>query len=394
MKTKKCVALGVCGGIAAYKTCELTSKLTKKGYDVRVIMTKNATEFIAPLTLETLSKNRVSTYDMFAPKATYDVEHISLAKAADIFVIAPATANVIAKLVYGMADDMLTSAFLASTGIKVICPSMNTNMYLNVATQKNINILKERGCHIVEPNEGLLACGDTGKGRMSEPDEIIEQIENLLYPKTDYEGKSVLITAGATREDIDTVRFISNHSSGKMGIALAEAVKNRGGQVILVAANLSVNIPDNIEAIRVNTTEEMYEAVIKNMDRADVIIKAAAPSDYKIINKQNTKIKSDKVILELTKNVDIASEVGKRKGENKKLVVFAAETDDLIQNAEQKLIKKNADMIIANDVTKEGAGFNCDTNIVTIIKANGQKKELPIMTKRELSDIILDNIYE
>lgn len=392
MNNNKCVVLGVSGGIAAYKACELTSKLTKKGYEVRVVMTKNSMEFVTPLTLETLSKNKIA-YDMFAPKAYFDVEHISLAKAGDIFVIAPATADIIAKLAHGIADDMLTSSFIASKAIKVICPSMNTQMYQNVATQENINILKERGCYVIEPNEGLLACGDTGKGRMSEPDEIIEKIEKLLYPKNDFFKKNVLITAGATREDIDGVRFISNYSSGKMGIALAQAAKDRGADVTLIAANISVNVPNNIKLIKVNTTEEMYKAVIKEMTNADIIIKAAAPSDYKVKQKSFSKIKADKVSLELTKNVDIAYEVGKIK-ENKKLVIFAAETEDLIDNAKLKLQKKNADIIVANDVTKEGAGFNCDTNIVTIIKKSGQKTILPIMTKRELSDIILDSIYK
>jgi phosphopantothenoylcysteine decarboxylase/phosphopantothenate--cysteine ligase len=392
MKNKKSVVIGISGGIAAYKTCEVVSGLSKLGYTTKVIMTKNAVEFITPLTLETLSKNRV-VVDMFAEKETYDVEHISLAKEADVFLVAPATANVIAKLANGIADDMLTATFLASKAIKVICPAMNTNMYEDETTQKNLKNLKDRGCIIVEPDVGLLACGDIGKGRMSSPAEIIREVDKLLTPNPDFRGKRVLITAGATREPVDGVRFISNYSSGKMGVALAEAALARGAEVTLVAANLSVQPPQNIRLLNVATTSDMYDTVMAELESADIIIKAAAPSDYRVKNYSKTKIKAASLTLELEKNVDIAAEVGKQKG-NKKLVVFAAETDELIANAKQKLANKNADMIVANDVTKEGAGFGTDTNIVTIIKSGGEKISLPIMTKRELSDIILDNILE
>ncbi len=391
MQKKKCIVLGISGGIAAYKACELTSMLTKKGYDIRVVMTENATRFVTPLTLETLSKNKVAT-NMYAQKAVFDIEHISLAKAGDLLVIAPATANIIAKLAYGIADDTLTATFLASTAQKVICPAMNNNMYLNAKTQENLQRLRQNGCIVLSPNTGMLACGDIGAGRMSEPHEIAESIEKILYPKQDLTNKTAIITAGATREEIDAVRFISNYSSGKMGIALAQAASQRGCKVILVTANVTVDVPDNIEVIRVNSTEEMYNAVIDNLKVADIIIKAAAPSDYKVINRADHKIKHEKLVLELQKNIDIAYEVGQQKGD-RKLIIFAAETEDLIMNAKQKLAKKNADMIIANDITKEGAGFNCDTNIVTILKSNGDKKSLPLMSKRELSDIILDNIY-
>jgi phosphopantothenoylcysteine decarboxylase/phosphopantothenate--cysteine ligase len=392
MTAKKCVVLGISGGIAAYKACSIASALTKKGVEVRVVMTKNACQFVTPLTLETLSKNKVSC-DMFAPKENYDVEHISLAKAADVFLVAPATANVIAKFAHGIADDLLTSSFLASKAIKVICPAMNKDMYADEATQRNLRALKERGCIIIEPDEGMLACGDTGKGRMQEPREIVAQVEKLLYPKRDLEGKTVLITAGATREDIDTVRFISNRSSGKMGISLAQAAIERGAKVVLIAANISVEAPKQAEIIKVNTTQQMYEAVISKMEKADIIIKAAAPADYRVKQKSSQKIKAETLSLELEKNADIAAEAGKRKGD-KKLVVFAAESENLLRNAAQKLKKKNADMIVANDITKEGAGFDTDTNIVTIIKADGQMKSLPLMTKRELSDIILDEILK
>ncbi len=392
MKTKKCVVLGISGGIAAYKTCEVVSGLTKLGYTVKVIMTKNATEFITPLTLETLSGNRV-VVDMFAEKESYDVEHISLAKEADVFLVAPATANVIAKFANGVADDMLTTTYLASTAVKVICPAMNTNMYEDEATQKNLKLLKERNCVIIEPESGLLACGDIGKGRMSQPKDIVREVDKLLTPNPDFRDKRMLITAGATREPVDGVRFISNFSSGKMGIALAEAALERGAEVTLVAANISVTPPKNAKVLNVATTEDMYNTVLTELAGADIIIKAAAPSDYKVKNYSPSKIKSASLTLELEKNVDIAAAVGKQKG-NKKLVVFAAETDDLIKNAKQKLESKNADMIVANDVTKEGAGFGIDTNIVTIIKRSGETISLPLMTKRELSDIILDNILK
>lgn len=387
---KKTVIVGVSGGIAAYKSCELVSRLKKLGYIVKVIMTTHATEFVAPLSFETLSNNEVIT-DMFAEKKRYDVEHISLAKEASAFVIAPATANVIAKFAQGIADDMLSTVYSAFTGIKVVCPAMNVNMYESEANRDNIALLKERGVHIVEPEVGLLACGDVGKGRMAEPVDIASYVDSLLTPVPDYRGKTVLITAGATIEDIDGVRYISNYSSGKMGAALADAVTERGGKVIFVMANVSVKYPDNCEIIKVKSTIDMYNAVLDNMGRADVIIKAAAPADYRVKKRYESKIKSDDLTLELVKNPDIAKAVGERKGD-KKLVVFAAETDDLLANASAKLFAKNADMIVANDVTMEGAGFGVDTNIVSIIYSDGRIECLPIMDKTVLAHRILDGI--
>lgn len=384
------VCLGVSGGIAAYKSCEIVSRLRKLGYTVKVIMTKNAMEFVTPLTFETLSNNEVIT-DMFAEKSHYDVEHISLAKEAKMFIIAPATANVIAKVANGIADDMLTTTFLASKAIKVICPAMNVGMYENEATAKNLELLKERGCFVIEPKEGFLACGDVGKGRMSEPSEIVEIADKLLMPKSDLRGKKVLVTAGATRETIDGVRFISNYSSGKMGVALAEAALDRGAEVTLVAANISVNPSKDIRRIDVESTVEMLEKVLEEVPSHDIIIKAAAPADYRVKNPASQKIKAEKLTLELEKNPDIAKAVGEIKGE-KTLVVFAAETEELMKNAKEKLLKKNADFVVANDVTIEGAGFNTDTNIITLIAKTGEIKKLPIMTKREVADIILDEI--
>jgi phosphopantothenoylcysteine decarboxylase/phosphopantothenate--cysteine ligase len=387
---KQTIIVGVSGGIAAYKSCEVVSKLKQLGYNVKVIMTENAVQFVSQLTFETLSSNEVIT-GMFTPKEHYDVEHISLAKEGALFLVCPATANVIAKFAQGIADDMLSTTFLASKAIKVICPAMNTAMYESEANTKNLELLKLNGVHILEPSSGILACGDIGKGRLPEPKDIINYVDNLLAPNPDFRGKKVLITAGATIEDIDGVRFISNYSSGKMGIALANAVLERGGDVILIAANISVAPPAKAEIIRVKSTEDMYNAVMNNLERADVIIKAAAPSDYHVSQKFDKKIKSEILHLDLVKNVDIAKEVGKVKG-NKVLVIFSAETNDLIENASKKLSSKNADMVVANDVTMEGAGFMTDTNIATLIFADGRIDSLPIMSKDSLANIILDGV--
>ena len=387
---KKTVLVGVSGGIAAYKSCELVSRLKKLGYTVKVVMTKNATEFVAPLSFETLSGNAV-TVDTFAEKKKYDVEHVSLAKEADVFVIAPATANVIAKFAQGVADDFLTTTYAAYNGPKVVCPAMNVNMYESEANENNLAVLRARGVHIVDSTVGLLACGDVGKGRMAEPADIAAYVDELLTPNPDLRGKCVLITAGATVEDIDGVRFISNYSSGKMGFALAEAAMSRGAEVVLIAANVSVPVPKGCEIIRVKSTLEMYNAVLSNLDRADIIVKAAAPADYRVKERFDQKIKSDSLVLELVKNPDIAQAVGEKKGD-KKLVVFAAETNDLLQNASQKLIKKNADLVVANDVTQEGAGFGTDTNLVTLVYADGRIESLPLMDKSAVADAVFDGV--
>ena len=386
----KNVVLGVSGGIAAYKSCELVSGLKKLGYAVKVIMTENATKFVAPLTFETLSKNAV-ILDMFAEKPHYEVEHISLAKWADVFLVAPATEDVIAKFSCGIADDMLSTAFQATEAKKIICPAMNTKMYLSPANIKNMEELKIRGVEFIDPAEGMLACGDVGIGRMEEPMNIIKRVDELLTPLADFRGRKVLVTAGGTKEDIDGVRYIGNNSSGKMGIAIAEAIKERGGDVTLVCGNISIAPPQNCDIVNVISTMDMYNAVLERVDSHDVFIMSAAPADYRVKNRFDKKVKSETLTLELVKNPDIAKAVGERKG-NKVLVVFAAETNDLLLNAEQKLIKKNADMIVANDVTQEGAGFNYDTNIVTIMYADGRMESLPIMQKRELADAILDGI--
>ncbi len=387
---KKNVVIGVCGGIAAYKVCELTSTLTKRGYNVKVIMTKNATEFVAPLTFETLSKNAVVT-DMFAPKAHYEVEHISLAKWAGVFVVAPATQNVIAKLAEGIADDMLTTTFSASNAVKIICPAMNTQMYLSEANKINMETLKNRGVFFIEPGNGLLACGDVGVGRMEEPAVIADAIDGLLMPYADFKGKNILITAGATIEDIDGVRFISNYSSGKMGMAIADAACERGGNVTVVCGKVTAKIPDGCKVVNVKSTIDMYDAVIDRINDNDIFIMSAAPADYRVKERFSQKIKSETLTLEFVKNPDIAKAVGEKKG-NKILVAFAAETNELLQNATKKLQSKNADIIVANDVTAEGAGFNTDTNVATLLYADGRIESLDIMPKRELADRILDGI--
>lgn len=391
MLESKNVLVAVTGGIACYKACGLVSALKKAGACVNVVMTAHAAEFVAPLTFETLSGNPVAC-DMFAPKEHWEVEHVSLAKKADLVIIAPATANVIDKLAAGIADDMLTTTLLATKAHVIVCPAMNTAMYENPAVGKAIGTLRERGYEFLEPDTGLLACGDVGKGRMCEPEAIFARALDVLMPKRDYVGKTVLVTAGATREDIDGVRFISNYSSGKMGIEIAKAVKNRGGRVVLVAGFVTAEIPRYIdETVRVKSTREMYDAVLGRLKDCDFVIKAAAPADYRIERVADDKIKEENVTLKLVKNPDIAKAVGQVKGD-RKLVVFCAEKRELAQRAEGKLKSKNADMVVANDVTKEGAGFDVDTNIATIMTKDGRKVDCELMTKASLAEIILDEL--
>ena len=387
----KHVVLGVSGGIAAYKSCELVSRLKKLGADVHVIMTRNAEEFVAPLSFETLSDNKV-VRGMFEEREEHDVRHVALAKLADVFVVAPATANVIAKFARGIADDMLSTTWLASDAPKLVAPAMNTAMYDDEATQENISLLKERGVMFVEPGVGRLACGDTGRGKMAEPADIAERIQEILRPVRDFEGKRVLVTSGATEEYIDGVRVITNHSSGKMGCALAEAAAERGAEVVLVHGRMSVPVPEGVaKAVRVHTTLEMMDAVLAETEAADVIVMAAAPADYRPKETFTSKLKSETLTMEFVKNPDIAKAVGERKG-GRKLVVFSAETDSLIDNAKKKVASKNADLAVANDVTKEGAGFYCDTNIASLVGRNGEVRECGLMTKRELADVILDAV--
>ena len=387
----KNVVVAVSGGIAAYKTAELVSRLKKLGVGVNCIMTKNATEFLAPLTLETLSGNPV-VYDMFDRRTPWEVEHISLAKKADVFVVAPATANVIGKLANGVADDMLTTTAMATTGKMLIAPAMNNNMYKSAAVQKNIATLKERGYDFVGPESGLLACGDDDIGRMSEPETIVRRIMELLELSEALKGRKILITAGPTVERIDPVRYITNRSTGKMGYAIAEAALEMGAEVTLVTGPVNITPPSGAEVINVNTTQEMYDAVLGSFECCDALISAAAPADFRPEKTSEQKIKkSGGMEIKLTDNPDISKAAGAVKT-HQKIVIFAAETQNLKENAKEKLVKKNADMVVANDITAEGAGFAADTNIVSIIKKDGQAKDYEIMPKKELAKLILNEL--
>lgn len=392
----KHVVLGVTGGIAAYKACEVVSRLRKMGAHTHVIMTKSAMEFVQPLTFETLSNHPVVT-DTFARPETWEVEHIALAKRADVFVIAPATANIIAKMACGIADDMLSTTVLATKAPVLIAPAMNTGMWTAEVTQENIATLKRRGVQFVGPDSGVLACGDTGAGRMSEPAAIVEAIEAILCPRLDLEGMKVMVTAGGTRERLDPVRYMTNDSSGKMGFAIAEAAKNRGAQVTVVAGATTAKEPEGVEIVRIESTRDLYEAVTARAPEMDVIIQAAAPADYRFAVQYTEKHKKahdgQPFILELVENPDVAAAVGAMKKPGQTLVGFAAETEHLLDNAQKKLDKKNLDLIVANDVSKPGAGFNVDTNIATLITRSGMT-EYPLRTKRELADDILDKILE
>ena len=392
MLSGKNIVLGVTGGIACYKACDIVSRLVKLGACVDVTMTKNATEFVSPKTFESLSHRQV-VVDTFQKIEKFEIEHISLAQKADLFLIAPATYNIIGKIANGIADDMLTTTIAAAKrAIKVICPAMNTNMYTNEICISNLKKLKELGFVQVQPISGRLACGDIGVGKMQEPDVIVKKVCELLCGKQDLTGKRVLITCGGTEEAIDSVRVITNHSSGKMGIAICKECKKRGAQVTLVAGKVSVKIPELDKVVVVSTTMQMYDAVLDNSKVADYVIMAAAPSDYRPKQVASNKIKSENLVLELVKNPDIAAAVGKNKKDTK-LVIFSAETENLIENAKGKLAKKNADMVVANDVTKEGAGFNVDSNIVTIITKNSVK-DFDKMSIDDVAKIIVDNMLD
>ncbi len=389
----KKIILGVTGGIAAYKSCELVRSLVKEGADVQVIMTQNAMEFVTPLTLQTLSGNRVAT-KTFDLGWESEIGHISLADSADLIVVAPATASFIGKIASGIADSLLTNVILATLSPVVICPAMNVNMYNNRIVQENLERLGNRGFIIVEPSEGSLACGWEGKGRLPEIPDIVHEIEKTLYPK-DFHGERVLVTAGATREFIDSVRFISNPSSGKMGYALAKEGLMRGAEVVLVTGKTSLAPPYGAKVIDVVSAGDMYETVMEYLDWSTIVIKAAAVGDYAPSEKINGKIKKDddSMILNLKRTKDILRAVGERK--NGRMVVgFAAETDGLIEHAKDKLKRKNADLFIANDVSLPGAGFEAETNIVHFVYKDGKTEELPGAAKSEIARKIFDKILE
>ena len=385
------VVLGVTGGIAAYKSAEIVSRLRHLGAHVHVIMTQNATEFISPLTFQTLSANPVVT-DTFAAPEYWNVEHVALAKLAEVFVVAPATANILAKMAAGIADDMLSTTLLATKAPVLAAPAMNTGMWTAPATRENVKILKSRGVQFIGPDSGILACGDTGTGRMAEPEDIVGAIRKILTFREDYKGLRVLVTAGATRERLDPVRFLTNDSSGKMGFALAEAARDRGAEVTVICGSVSVPVPEGIRIIKIESARDLLNAMLAEVPGHDVIIQAAAVADYRPEAFQDMKIKKkngQEMILKLTENPDVAQEVAKIRKNGQTLIGFAAETDHVTEHAQEKLKKKKLDMIVANDVTKEGAGFNTDTNIASLITATGIQ-EYSLMPKRELADIILD----
>lgn len=391
--TGRKIVLGITGGIAAYKSAELVSRLRHLDAEVHVIMTKNATEFVSPLTFQTLSANLVVT-DTFQAPEYWNVEHVALAKLAEVFVIAPATANILAKMAAGIADDMLSTTVLATRAPVLVAPAMNTGMWSAEATRDNVRRLHDRGVRFIGPESGILACGDEGAGRMSEPEKIVKEIYGLLMRQRDLSGLKVLITAGATRERIDPVRFITNDSSGKMGFALAEAARERGAEVTAVYGSVSVPVPEGIRRIHVESALDLYDVMTQEAPRQDIIIQAAAVCDYRVEKQQSTKIKKSEgrpLVLNLTENPDIARAIGEKKKKGQTFVGFAAETDHVQRNAEDKLKSKHLDMIVANDVTAPGAGFNVDTNIATLITKSGSETQ-PLQTKRQLADVILDRI--
>ena len=396
MLTGKNIVMGVTGGIAAWKACLILNKLVIDLHaNVDVIMTKNSETFITEQTIRTLSRNIV-TRDMFKEPAIWSVEHISLARKADAFLIAPCTANVIGKIANGIADDMLTTTVMATRAPVVIAPAMNVHMYQNPAVQENLRKLKSRGWTVVQPGAGFQACGDIGDGRLPEPEELMEWLEMACGAEKDLAGKKVLVTAGATRESIDPVRFITNHSTGKMGVSLARAAAIRGASVTLVAADMRVEPPKFVETIRVKSAEDMFEAVTARSAEQDIIIMAAAVADFTPVTVADQKIKkknkNEGMTLELTRTKDILAHLGSVKPEGQFLCGFAMETENLLANAAEKLTKKNADMIVANSLRTKGAGFGTDTNIVTIFRKNGERLDLPKMPKTDVARHILDLI--
>ncbi len=390
-KKKPCVVLGVTGGIAAYKACEILRLLQKRDVDVYVTMTKNACHFVAPLTFETLSGHPVAV-DTFERPQTWEVEHIALAKRADVFLIAPATANIIGKMASGIADDMLSTTVMAAKAPVLLAPAMNTGMWENAAVQHNLDVLKARGVHVVAPASGHLACGDSGAGKLENVEIIVERTIELLNKKRDMEGVRVLVTAGPTREAIDPVRYISNRSSGKMGYAIAESAAKRGAEVVLLSGPVAIPAPSGVEVVPFTTTQELMEQASMRALTQDILIQAAAPADYRVETVASQKIKKQDgapMTLRLIENPDVAAALGSAKKPNQVFVGFAAETNDVIAHAEKKLERKNLDMIVANNVMRPGAGFDVDTNIVTLITGE-HKEDLPLLSKKEVAERILD----
>jgi phosphopantothenoylcysteine decarboxylase/phosphopantothenate--cysteine ligase len=392
LKGKK-IVLGVTGGIAAYKAAELVRELVRSGAEVFVVMTRGAQEFVTPLTLQTLSGNKVAT-ELFSLVEESEIGHISLADRADILVIVPATANIIGKIAGGIADDLLSTVVMATQAPVLLAPAMNVHMWENSITQENIQKLRARGYHFIDPEAGELACGYEGKGRLAELPAIVEEVQTLLSRK-DYSGKTLLVTAGPTEEPVDPVRFLSNRSSGKMGFAVSRAARRRGAQVTLVSGPTALTPPPHVRFIPVRTAAQMREAVLQNLQAASILVMAAAVSDFRPLEIREEKIKKSKANLNLPLeiNPDILYEAGQQKG-TRLLIGFAAETHDLLQNAQQKLAEKNLDLIVVNDVSLPGAGFAVDTNIVKLIDRRGNIEELPLMGKEEVADLILDRVVK
>ena len=393
LKGKK-IVLGVTGGIAVYKAVDLVSKLRKEGADVRVVMTESAAKFVTPLTFKEISGNTVAV-SMWAEAQEFHVEHIALADWADLMIIAPATANILAKAANGIADDLLSTVILASKTPIVLCPAMNCQMYINPITQDNLKKLADYGFIIMQPATGYLACGTSGVGRLPEPAEIIAFTKNFISHKEgDLKGLKILVTAAGTREPIDPVRFVGNRSSGKMGYAVAQAASERGADVVLVSGPSSLTPPANVEVINVETTREMMNAVLAKYAEMDIVIKAAAVADYcphEVAEQKIKKATDDALTIVLDKNPDILKKLGELKT-RQFLVGFAAETQNLLANATEKIKKKNLDMIVANDVTVAGAGFNYDTNVVKFLFPNGEVKNLAKMSKLEVAQALLNEV--
>ncbi len=413
MLKDKNIILGVTGGIAAYKCVDLVSRLRKQGADVHVILTKGAQNFVTETAMREISGNPVVT-SMWQEIQQYDVEHIALARLADVVLVAPATANVIAKCACGMADDMLTTTLLATKAPVFFAPAMNTNMYENSITQQNLHTLQERGCHIIDPAAGHLACGTSGVGRMPEPQELVEILADFfatgkelaesdevdsrqyLAEGLDFSGLNILVTAAGTREPIDPVRYIGNRSSGKMGYAIAEAARDLGANVTLISGPSALTPLAGVNFFKVESARDMRRLVLENFPESQIVIKAAAVADYRVKNVADHKIKKndEELTLVLEKNPDILKELGQKKQKGQVLVGFAAETQNLIQYAQSKLEKKNLDMIVANDVSKPQAGFNVDTNLIKLLKRDGSIEELPLMSKKDLAYIILNHVMK
>lgn len=387
----KTIMLGVSGGIAAYKAAQLASDLGKTGADVHVIMTRNATEFVSPMTFETLVNNRVAV-DTFDRGFEYNVEHVALAKKADVFLIAPATANVIAKMAAGIADDMLTTTVLAARCPKIVAPAMNTGMYDNPVTQRNLQTLRAFGVAVVEPESGYLACGDTGRGRLAEEGALLEAVRDALTPK-DLAGLSVLVTAGPTREAIDPVRYITNHSTGKMGYEVAAAAKRRGASVTLVSGPTSLKPPYGVTFVPVHTAQEMFDEVTSRASAQQMVVKCAAVADYRPATTAEDKIKKQdgEMQIALTRTRDILGWLGEHRVPGQVLCGFSMETRDMVENSAAKLEKKRVDMIVANNLKEAGAGFGTETNIVTILTKAGAEP-LPIMGKDQVADEVLTRL--